>query len=291
MIRVHNMTYCYEKNTPVLQNITLVEQEPVITGLWGRNGAGKTTLMKLLAGHLRPDQGDIEIMGQAPYNNDQAVRQVCYMQEEHPFGLLWTVRDTLRFSQYFNPNWNQDAAERLLVIFKLDQKKKVTKLSKGMKSALQFIIGLASQASITILDEPINGLDAGMRKKLYETLLESHAEHPRLIMLSTHHIEELQPLCESLAVLHDGKLLIHEAAEEIRERGIWLAGNRNKVEKVIAGQRVLEQSEAASMVKVMIDAPFSAEWKASAQRHGLSIEKARMQDYLLNITGDQEVQV
>ena len=131
---------------------------------------------------------------------------------------LWTVRDALRFGLYFNPNWNQDAVKQLLNIFKLDKNKKITKLSKGMKSALQFIIGLASQASITILDEPINGLDAGMRKKLYEVLLESHAAHPRLIMISTHHIEELQTLFESLVVIRNGKLMFYEPMDEIREK-------------------------------------------------------------------------
>lgn len=291
MIRVQNMTYSYEKNIPVLRNITLVANEPTITGIWGRNGAGKTTLMKLLAGHERPDKGSIKIMGLAPYNNEQAVQHVCYMQEEHPFSRLWTVRDALCFGQYYNPNWNQEAAERLLAIFKLDEKKKILKLSKGMKSALHFIIGLASQASITILDEPINGLDAGMRKKLYEVLLESHAEHSRLIMVSTHHIEELQALFESLVVIHNGKLLLYEPMDEIRGKGVWLAGKKNNVEQVTTGQKVLEQSESGSLVKVMIDAPFSSEWKALAQTHGLSIEKAKMQDYLLSMTSDEEVPV
>ena len=92
MIRVQNMTFSYERNIPVLRDITLTESEPVLTGLWGRN-AGKTTLMKLLAGHLRPGQGSAKIMGMAPYNNALAVRQVCFMQEEHLFGWLWTVRD------------------------------------------------------------------------------------------------------------------------------------------------------------------------------------------------------
>jgi ABC-2 type transport system ATP-binding protein len=291
MIRVQNMTYSYERNISVLQDITLIESEPVITGLWGRNGAGKTTLMKLLAGHLRPNQGSVEIMGMAPYNNEQAVQHVCFMQEEHLFGWLWTVRDALRFGSYYNPNWNPDTAQRLLEIFKLDERKKVVKLSKGMKTALQYMIGLSSHAAITILDEPINGLDAAMRKKLYETLLESHTDHPRLIMISTHHIEELQTLFETLVVLKNGKLLIHEPIDTIREGGVWLAGGKNKVEEAITGRKVLERSEVGSMVKVMIDAPFSSEWKELAQKQGLSIEKAKMQDYLLNITCGEEVTI
>lgn len=291
MIRIQNMTYCYESNIPVLNDITFTEKEPIITGLWGRNGAGKTTLMKVLAGHLPPNQGDVEIMDMSPYNNAQAVQHVCYMQEEHPLGWLWTVRDALRFGRYFNPNWNQDMANRLLEIFRLDEKKKVMKLSKGMKAALQYVIGLSSQAAITILDEPINGLDAAMRKQLYSTLLESHAEHPRLIVISTHHIEELQTLFETLIVLKDGKLLLHKTMDQIRERGLWLMGSKSKVDEAIAGQTVFEQSTIGSMVKVMIDAPFTSQWKELAQKHGLSIEKAKTQDYLLNITCDEEVAV
>lgn len=288
MISVQNLTYSYEQNIPVLRDITLSEGKPVITGLWGRNGAGKTTLMNLLAGHSRPDQGSVKIMGKAPYNNEQAVRHVCYMQEDHPFGWLWTVHDAIQFGRYFNPNWNMDTAQMLLETFKLDTKKKVAKLSKGMKTALQYIIGLSSHAAVTILDEPINGLDAAMRQKLYESLLESHAEHPRLIIISTHHIQELQPLFETLVVLKDGELLFHEPMDAIRERGVWLGGGKSQVEEAVAGLKVLQRNEAGSMVKVMIDAPFSMEWRALAQEKELSIQRAKMQDYLLNITCDEE---
>lgn len=291
MIYVQNLTYSYKQSIPVLQDVTLTESEPVITGLWGRNGAGKTTFMKLLAGHLHPNQGSIKIKGMDPYNNEQAVQHVCYMQEEHPFGWLWTVGDALRFGHYYNPNWSSETAQRLLEVFELNERKKVTELSKGMKSALQYIIGLSSHAAFTILDEPINGLDAAMRKKLYESLLESHAEHPRLIMISTHHIEELQTLLETLVVLKNGRLLMHKPMEEIRERGIWLTGGVKQVEEVITNQKILERSQIGLIVKVMIDAPYSSEWNKLAQEQGLSIEKAKMQDYLLNITCDEEVTV
>lgn len=289
MIQVQGMNYSYEGNTPVLQDITFTESEPVITGLWGRNGAGKTTFMKILAGHLRPDQGFVNIMGMSPYNNEEIMQHICYMQEEHPFGWQWTVGDALFFSRYFNPNWNQETVQDLMEIFKLEEKKKLVKLSKGMKAALQYIIGLASFAPITILDEPINGLDAAMRKKLYETVLESHAQHPRLILISTHHIQELQALFETMMVLKSGRLLLYESMDKIREGGIWLAGEKNKIEETITGQKVLEQNQVGSMMKVMMDVKFTNEWKERAQKQGLAIEKAKMQDYLLNITCHEEV--
>jgi ABC-2 type transport system ATP-binding protein len=290
MIYVNEVAYSYD-NVPVLEKVSFEEKEPVIAGLWGRNGAGKTTLMRLLAGHQRPHGGTVQVMGSAPYGNPAAVRHVCYMQEDHPFSSIWTVQDALRFGRYFNANWDQSTADHLVETFRLDRKKKVSKLSKGMKSALQFIIGLSSHAEVTILDEPTNGLDAGMRRKLYEALRENHEESPRLILISTHHIEEVQTLCESLIVMHKGKLLLNQPIEEFRERGIWLAGERSAVTSVIGGYRVLEQSAMGSKIKVMLDAPYSKQWKEQAQAHGLSIEKADLQNYLLNITEDAEVNV
>ncbi len=289
MIELDNVSFSYDKNAPVLQNITLRETKPVIAGLWGRNGAGKTTLMKLLAGHECPNAGSVRIMGEEPYNNWRAVQKICFMQEDLPLSWLWTVKDTLLLARYYNPNWDLQLANHLLEIFELAQHKKVVKLSKGMKSALQYIIGLSSMAEITVLDEPINGLDAWMRKKLYETLLDSHADCPRLIMVSTHHIEELQPMFETLAVIQRGRLLFYQPMEKVRERGIWLAGERAKVEKAILKQPVLEQVNSGPIMKALLDTVYTPELKRKAQEQGFTMEKAGMQDYLLGLTANEEV--
>ncbi len=291
MIEINNLNFSYEKNVPVLKNISLRETEPVIAGLWGRNGTGKTTLMKLMAGHERPDAGSVRVMGEEPYNNWSAVQKICYMQEDQPFSWLWTVNDALKLAHFYNPNWDQLTANRLLEIFELERHKKVANLSKGMKSALQYIIGLSSMAEVTVLDEPINGLDAGMRKKLYETLLESHADQPRLIMISTHHIEELQTLFETLAVMHHGRLLFYRPVEEVREKGIWLAGEKAKVEKVIVKRPALEQISSGLLMRVLLDAAYSPELNKKSLEQGFTLEKAGLQDYLLGLTAKEEVLV
>ena len=148
---------------------------------------------------------------------------------------------------------------------------------------------MTSRAPVTILDEPMNGLDAAMRKMMYEILLKSHADHPRVILLSTHHIEEVQPICEDLIVLHEGSLVLHQSLEEIREAGFWLTGTFEKVDAMTAGEAVMERVEAGRMVKVMLQAPFSKDWQERARAEGLRAEKAKIQDYLLNITKEEEV--
>ncbi|MFS0726209.1 ATP-binding cassette domain-containing protein [Paenibacillus sp. 1P07SE] len=283
MISVENLTFSYGEH-PVLKGISYTEQEPVITGLWGRNGVGKTTFMKLLAGHMKPLGGRIQIKGHEPYNNPEAQKYLCYMMEDHIFSSIWTIRDAMRFYRYFNPNWNQAMADKLLEVFKLPVNKNASKLSTGMKTALQLVIGLASQADITILDEPTNGLDAAMRKKFYELLLDSYDEYPRLILVSTHHIEEIQPLLESLVVVHEGKLMMNESMEQVREKGFWLSGERAQVDQLTVGERILDEDAIGSSKKVMIDAPLSDAWRKRAQAVGVSLEKAQLQDYLLQMT-------
>lgn len=288
MIHIDKMQYSYDDKT-VLRNLSLHENDPIITALWGRNGSGKTTLMKLMAGRLKPSQGMIKINNHDPYNNLEASHDICFMQEDHPFSSIWDIKDALRFASYFNENWDQETADQLMDTFKLPRKKKITKLSKGMKSALQIVIGMASNAKVTILDEPTNGLDAGMRKIFYKALQESYENHPRLFLISTHHIEEIQPLCESLIVIHNNKALFHQSMEDVRMRGIWLAGDKEKAENCFGSERILEKNVIGSKVKVMLDLPYTEEWVQRAKDNKLSIEKTQLQDYLLNITNAEGV--
>ncbi len=288
MIEIKNLTYGY-KHTPVLTEFNFIETEPSIIALWGRNGAGKTTLMSLVAGHYKPNDGSIKVLGEAPYNNLNVLENICYIQENHPFGHNWRIDDLLKYGRYFHPEWDQEFAEHLVQVFELPKNKKITKFSKGMKTAVQIILGLASNAKITVLDEPTNGLDAVKRKLFYDALMESYEENPRLILLSTHHIEEIQPLCETIVVVNDGKVLFHEQMEVMREKGIILSGNIDSIEHVTKNISILESSKISSTKKVMIDELFTNEWKKIAEDHHLTIEKATLQDYLINKTKNKEV--
>ncbi|MEH7347558.1 ABC transporter ATP-binding protein [Gottfriedia acidiceleris] len=288
MIEIKNLTYGY-KHTPVLTDFNLIETEPSIIALWGRNGAGKTTLMSLVAGHYKPNEGSIKVLGEEPYNNLNVLENICYIQENHPFGHNWKIDDLLKYGRYFHPNWDQQFAEHLVQVFELPKNKKITKYSKGMKTAVQIILGLASNAKITVLDEPTNGLDAVKRKQFYDALMESYEENPRLILLSTHHIEEIQPLCETIVVVNDGNVLFHEQMEVMREKGVILSGNIDSIEEVTKNISILESSKISSTQKVMIDELYTNDWKKTAEDHHLTIEKATLQDYLINKTKNKEV--
>ncbi len=101
-----------------------------------------------------------------------------------------------------------------------------------MQTAVQLTIGLASQAQITIMDEPTNGLDAHFRKLFYQVLLDSYEENPRFILLSSHHIDEIEPLCEKIAVVHDKRVTMHIPVEQLQMQGIVLTGPSAAIEAV-----------------------------------------------------------
>ncbi|MBY7141565.1 ABC transporter ATP-binding protein [Virgibacillus sp. NKC19-3] len=283
MFNIQDIWFSYE-NKNVLKNVSLREDEPIITGLWGRNGSGKTTIMKLISGLEKPNQGNISVNGITPYNNSQAMNHVTFMQEDHPFSDLWDVEDALRFGAYFNENWDQALAENLIDLFELPRQKKIRHFSKGMKTMIKITLGLACKAPVTIMDEPSNGLDAYMRKQFYDVLLDTYEEDPRLIMLSTHHIEELEPLCEKIAVIDQQTVVRYEETEDLKKQGVHLSGTVEAVKSVIGTSRVIDERKLGKQLNVMIDDFLGAGLEAKAKEAGVTIEKAPLQDYLVNLT-------
>jgi len=289
MIKLENVSFSYG-NIPALKNVNLSETEPIIIGLWGRNGSGKTTLMKLLSGMENIDAGSITVNGIIPYNSNEAMNNITFMQENHPFSDLWNVEDALRFGALFNKNWDMELAEHLVTLFELPRKKKIKKFSKGMQSMVQIILGLASKAPVTIMDEPTNGLDAHMRKQFNDALLNTYEEEPRLIILSTHHIEEIEAMCEKIAIINQQTVVRYEETEALKMRGVLLSGSAETIEPLIEGYTILEKRKLGKQINVMIDDEFTDEWKSIAKQAGVTGEKAPLQDYLVNFTTKREGQ-
>lgn len=283
MIKIDDLSFAYD-NKNILASVNLTEPEPVIIGLWGRNGSGKTTLMKLLAGLEKPGRGSVQVDGVRPYNNNEAMHHVTFMQEDHPYSDMWNVNDVLNFASDFNRNWDQKLADELIDIFELPRNKKIRTFSKGMKTMITIVIGLASKSPVTIFDEPSNGLDAHMRKQFYDVLLDTYEEHPRLIVLSSHHIEEVEPLCEKIAIFDNNTLMHYEDTEYLKSKGVHVSGSAEAVQSFIGNMTVLEQRRLGRQLNVMLDVPFTDALKLQAEKAGVLIEKAPFQDYLVNLT-------
>ena len=283
-IEIKDATKKFAKET-ALKQLSLELSDQKIIGLLGQNGAGKTTLLRLLAGHFLPSSGEIKVDDQSVFDNYTITKDICLIQESNNFYQKFNVGEILKISSIFYPNWDTDEANQLLEVFKLKRKQKVHALSKGMLSALGIIVGIASHAPITIFDEPYIGLDASARSTFYELLLASYQEDPRMIILSTHLIDEVSKLFEEVVILYKGELLLQEQADELRTKHQLISGSKQAVDQAISGKNVIYQSELLGKKSTIIfDDPVEITQE-------LTVSHASLQELFVYLTKEEVAQI
>ncbi|MDD4835219.1 MAG: ABC transporter ATP-binding protein, partial [Lutispora sp.] len=237
-----NISKNYGK-TNALSDVNMKIQKDKIYGLLGRNGAGKSTLLNIISAQVFPSDGAVKVFGEAPYENEKALKNLCMVKESGMFLKDVKVEDALSIASYFYPNWDKNLAKRLLDDFELDEKKEYKNLSLGMKSQLGIITGLSSRAPLTIFDEPYIGLDAAGRQLFYDVLIEDYMENPRTIILSTHLIDEVSNLLEEIIILHKGSVKLEGNSDDIKKKAFYIIGMKDQVEKHISNKKVLHREE------------------------------------------------
>lgn len=255
-----------------------------IYGLLGRNGSGKTSLLSILASYREQSIGSVAIGGEAPFENAGIMEQVCFIQESGYMNDTSRVKDVLKLAASCWPNWDADYASRLIKHYELPLKKKVTSLSRGMKSALGVTLGLASRAPITIFDEAYLGMDAPSRYSFYEELLNDYMETPRTFLLSTHLIEEVGTLFEEVLILDQGRLILHEETETLRARGAAITGSSESVDRFVEGLTVLGEQKLGKTKSVTVYGELTDEMRKRAQAEGLELGPVSLQDLFVHMT-------
>jgi len=157
-------------STVALDGVSATIQAGAITGLFGRNGSGKTTLLSAVAAFRRPSAGSVRVDGEEPWERARVVAGIALVREG---GDLPDVRvgEVLRYGAAMRPTWSCEVAERMLARFDLPARKRVEHLSRGQRGTLAAIVGIASRAPLTLLDEVTLGMDAPARYACYDELL------------------------------------------------------------------------------------------------------------------------
>ncbi|MDD7642807.1 MAG: ABC transporter ATP-binding protein [bacterium] len=236
-----NISKQYKKKE-VLHDIDLTIEQGKIYGLVGRNGAGKTTLLSIMTAQNPATKGTVTLDGMPVWENQEALDHLCFSRELNTLSVLGPntikVKEYLQMARTYYPNWDRDMEKRLVEQFDLNPKKKISKLSKGMLSMVTIIVALASKADITILDEPVAGLDVVAREDFYRLLLEEHEATGRTFIVSTHIIEEAANVFEEVIFLKDGEILLKENTQELLERAVHVSGLAEEVDAACAGLEV-----------------------------------------------------
>lgn len=240
-LECRNITKSYGTKQ-VLKGIDLTIEPGKIYGLIGRNGVGKTTLLSVLTAQASHDEGTVTCDGHPVWENREALDHLCFSRELNTVSALGPnnqkIKEYFRLASLYYPNWDQEYADRLMKQFGIDTKQRVMKLSKGMLSMVTITIGLASKADITILDEPVAGLDVVAREDFYKELIEEHTNTGRTFIISTHIIEEAADIFEEVIFLKDGKVFLKENTVDLLDRAAHVTGLSEEVDKATEGLEI-----------------------------------------------------
>ncbi len=265
-----------------------------IYGLIGRNGVGKTTLLGILTAQNTMDSGSVTYNGVPVWENRAALSQLCFSRElssmlgmgQNPL----KINEYLRAANIYYPAWDAAYADRLIKKFKLDCKKKIYKLSKGQMSMVTIIVALASRAPITILDEPVAGLDVVAREQFYQLLLEDYTETGRTFVISTHIIEEAAPVFERVLIMDDGTLIEDCPTEELIDQFRLVSGAEDALAAALAASGVQTLQTQSLGRHKMVAVRGNATAFAALAAQGVAVEPMTLQNVFVALCGHGETE-
>jgi len=276
MIKFINITKKYG-STLALDHVSLELPDSGIYCLLGRNGAGKTTFLKLLAGHIPATGGEITVEGK-PTSPGHMSEDVSFV-ENGSVQFNMKVSNLIEIAAEMQEDFDRDFAFEMMKRFNLDPNKKFRQLSFGMKTMLATIITLANNSKVILLDEPVLGFDAIMRDQFNTLLLESYHSHPRLIIVSTHLIDEIAKVTERLIIIEQGKILLETGIDDIDEKAYTLSGPTSAVEPLADGLNCIGRTTMGSVMAAHIYG------ERIAPPDGVAIDRLSLQDFFINIVG------
>ena len=194
-----------------LDNLNLILPGGCILGLIGENGAGKSTTIRLILGMLRADSGTVTILGQDSRENPVLTKQdIGVVLDGVGIPECMTPKQVGKVMANVFLRWNAETYQGLLARFSLPENKKFKEFSKGMKMKLGLAVALSHEAKLLNLDEATGGLDPVVRDEVVDMLAEFTRDETHAILISSHIVSDLEKLCDYVAFLHKGKLLLCE---------------------------------------------------------------------------------
>ena len=196
-----------------VKDVSMVWEKGRIYALLGPNGSGKTTFMKMVAGLVKPTAGELY------YDNKkigvESKKKVAYMSTEPFFYSYMTVKHVGKYYADFFEDFSMERYEELIARMDLKMTDKAKELSSGLAAKLKIAATLARDAQLYMLDEPLNGIDIIARESIIQTILEAAGEG-KTVVISSHLVDELEPIVDSVVFMKQGGVILSGDAEEIR---------------------------------------------------------------------------
>ena len=263
--------------TTAIDRMSLNIPEHGIYCLLGRNGAGKTTMMKLLAGHIATTEGAITVDGKAV--STSSMPESVNFIESGSMQFNMKVSALIDAAAELQDDFDRDFARKMAERFELDTNKKFKQLSFGMKTMLTAIITLSNKSKVILLDEPTLGFDAIMRDQFNTLILESYQSHPRILIVSTHLIDEIAKVTERLIIIDKGRILVEAGIDDIDEKAYTLSGMEKTVLPLLDGLNCIGKTKAGSAIAAHIYD------ERITPPDDVAIDRLSLQDFFINMVG------
>lgn len=200
----------------ILDNVNLNVKKGSVYGLIGPNGAGKTTLIKTLVGIYEPENGEVSILREGIKDNTKIKSILGYVSDYQNFYPNFRIEEMVSFYRETYPLWNEDRYNDLSKIFKLDGKKKIKSLSKGMKTQLSLMLNFSISPKVLILDEPTSGLDPVIKKKVLDLIIDEVSGNETTVIIASHHLGELERVCDQIGIIYEGKIIMEDSIDNLK---------------------------------------------------------------------------
>lgn len=267
-------------NKLVLDRINLkLDNAEGIYGILGRNGVGKTTLMKAVFNMITNYEGDIKLNGETVRNNDKVLTQIAFVGGEvnkHNRYFQGKIKEIFKVYEMMYEGFDRSFAEVMLTRYGIALKDKYSKLSTGNKTLVQNTLGLATRTPITIFDEPTNGLDSVNRQSFFQYMMEDYENYPRMFILSTHLIQEVENYLTDIVILKKANILMADTLENIQAKSKVVVNYR------LENKHVISERQLGSSVKQAVFDDFTQEELATIKANGGEIQHLDLQN-LFNI--------
>lgn len=214
ILECKNLTKAYQKNYAVLKDLNLEIPAGKIVGLLGPNGCGKSTLIKLIAGLLQPNSGEIIVGGYEVGEKSKAL--ISYLPERTYFNSGMKVNELIKYFEEFYQDFDSERAFKLLSDLGIDSKANLKTLSKGTKEKVQLILVMSRNAKLYLLDEPIAGVDPAAREYILSTIVGNYNPEASII-ITTHLITDVEQILDDFVFLGYGGIILKSGnAEDVR---------------------------------------------------------------------------
>ena len=221
MIEVKGLYKGYETDgNYVIKDMNMKVEKGTIHGLIGHNGSGKTTIIKCLTGIYPPDFGEVLIKGKPVYENPGVKEIVGYVADSNQMFSGYKISQLAKMYDNMFINFSMDDFRSLNRIFQVNVNKRINQLSKGQQMRVSFMLNLARNPEVMILDEPTSGLDAIAKKDLLDCLVSAVENQGMTVLISSHHLSELEKICDSVTVIKNGQVHIDDELDEVTGQGM-----------------------------------------------------------------------